>query len=195
MSNLTSETQTSDSHTGASHAGETQSCACTPASASTSAAAATGSTAQVSAGEGCLKVHVALNVNDVQRSVDFYRAFFGVEPVKQYPGYAKFDVNEPPLNLALNQHPVKEPGALNHLGVQVASSQVVKDAIQRLEAAGLVTMEEEKVDCCHALQDKVWAQDPDGYRWEVFAVLDGDTGPGAGSGARSGASAGTACCV
>lgn len=181
MSNLTSESQT----------GESQ------APTSVGPDAVGGAGPQVSAGEPCLKVHVSLNVNDVQRSVEFYRAFFGAEPVKQYPGYAKFDVAEPPLNLALNQHAVKEPSegvsALNHLGVQVASSQVVKDAIQRLEAAGLVTLEEEGVDCCHALQDKVWAQDPDGYRWEVFAVLDRDTGPGAGSSA--GASAGTACCV
>ncbi|MDY7094589.1 MAG: ArsI/CadI family heavy metal resistance metalloenzyme [Acidobacteriota bacterium] len=174
MSNLTSESQPGESQT--------------PASNSVS----TGP--QVSAGEACLKVHVSLNVNDVQRSVEFYRAFFGAEPVKQYPGYAKFDVAEPPLNLALNEHPVKEPGALNHLGVQVPSSQVVKDAIQRLEAAGLMTLEEEGVDCCHALQDKVWAQDPDGYRWEVFAVLDGDTGPACDSSASK-AAAGTACCV
>jgi catechol 2,3-dioxygenase-like lactoylglutathione lyase family enzyme len=195
MSNLTSETQTCETQTGAA-----QSCGCNSTSASnaTSAPTSTGTGPQISTGEGCLKVHVSLNVNDVQRSVDFYRAFFGVEPVKQYPGYAKFDVAEPPLNLALNQHPVKELGALNHLGVQVASSQVVKDAIQRLEAAGLVTMEEEKVDCCHALQDKVWAQDPDGYRWEVFAILDGDTGPGSGHDSSAGASkasAGIACCV
>lgn len=124
------------------------------------------------------KVHVALNVNDVERSVRFYRAMFDVAPVKWKPGYAKFDIAEPPLNLTLNYDgKINDRGALNHLGVEVASSAEVLAAKERLCQAGLATFDEINVDCCYALQDKVWVSDPDGYRWEIFTVKVGDTRP------------------
>lgn len=124
------------------------------------------------------KVHVALNVNDVERSVKFYRAMFGLAPVKRKPGYAKFAIAEPPLNLTLNHEGrVTDRGALNHLGVEVPSSAEVLAAKERLRQAGLVTFDEINVDCCYALQDKVWVTDPDGYRWEIFTVKVGDTRP------------------
>jgi catechol 2,3-dioxygenase-like lactoylglutathione lyase family enzyme len=124
------------------------------------------------------KVHVALNVTDVNRSVEFYRAAFGVEPAKWKPGYAKFDIAEPPLNLTLNyRERIEGLGALNHLGVEVASTAEVFAAKERLTKAGLVTRDELNVDCCFALQDKTWITDPDGYRWEVFTVKTRDTRP------------------
>lgn len=125
-----------------------------------------------------LKVHVALNVNDVDESVKFYRTMFGVDPIKLKPGYAKFDITEPALNLTLNyEGAVKDRGALNHLGIQVDSTAAVIEAKGRLEAAGLATFDEMNTDCCHALQDKIWVTDPNGYRWEVFVVKIGDTSP------------------
>lgn len=124
------------------------------------------------------KVHVALNVNDFDRSVQFYRAMFGLEPVKLKRGYAKFDVSEPALNLTLNYTgPVKEIGALNHLGVQVNSTEAVLQAKERLHNSGLATFDEMGTDCCYALQDKIWVTDPNGYRWEIFVVKIGDTAP------------------
>lgn len=124
------------------------------------------------------KVHVALNVRDVNRSAEFYRAMFGREPVKMKPGYAKFDVTEPPLNLTLNQDSqLKDRGALNHLGVEVGSTVDVLAARERLQQAGLATFDEMNVDCCFALQDKTWITDPDGNRWEVFTIKVGDTHP------------------
>jgi catechol 2,3-dioxygenase-like lactoylglutathione lyase family enzyme len=125
-----------------------------------------------------LKVHVALNVNDIEASVKFYRAMFGIDPVKLKPGYAKFDIAEPALNLTLNYvGEVKERGALNHLGIQVNSTDAVLEAKERLRTAGLATFDEMGTDCCHALQVKVWVIDPNGYRWEVFVVKVGDTSP------------------
>jgi catechol 2,3-dioxygenase-like lactoylglutathione lyase family enzyme len=125
-----------------------------------------------------LKVHVALNVNDVEESVRFYQAMFGAEPVKHKPGYAKFDIAEPALNLTLNKNgAVEHPGALNHLGIQVASTDEVLRAKARLEQAGLATFDEMNTDCCYALQDKVWIADPNGYRWEFFVVKVADTKP------------------
>ncbi|HEY3220647.1 MAG TPA: ArsI/CadI family heavy metal resistance metalloenzyme [Gemmatimonadales bacterium] len=125
-----------------------------------------------------MKVHVALNTPRFDESVRFYRTFLGLEPVKLKPGYAKFDVAEPGLNLTLNaSNRIDSPvaGALNHLGIQVASTEAVKEAAGRLKAEGLATFEEENTDCCYALQDKVWVTDPNGYRWEVFVVKVGDT--------------------
>jgi catechol 2,3-dioxygenase-like lactoylglutathione lyase family enzyme len=123
-----------------------------------------------------MKVHVALNTPRFDESVRFYRTFLGLEPVKLKPGYAKFDVAEPALNLTLNASQDHGAGALNHLGIQVASTAAVKEAADRLKAEGLATFEED-TDCCYALQDKVWVTDPNGYKWEVFVVKVGDTQP------------------
>ncbi|MGH7608294.1 MAG: ArsI/CadI family heavy metal resistance metalloenzyme [Gemmatimonadales bacterium] len=138
-----------------------------------------------------MKMHVALNTPRFDESVRFYRSFLGLEPVKLKPGYAKFDVPEPALNLTLNASTgIASPGALNHLGIQVASTAAVQAAAQRLAAEGLATFEEENTDCCYALQDKVWVTDPNGYRWEVFVVKVGDTQP-----AVTAASPAAACCA
>ena len=148
-----------------------------------------------------MKVHVALNTPRFDESVRFYRTFLGLEPVKLKPGYAKFDVAEPGLNLTLNaSNRIDSPvaGALNHLGIQVASTQAVKEAAGRLKAEGLATFEEENTDCCYALQDKVWVTDPNGYRWEVFVVKVGDTSTAASSTAVSPTAASPtadACCA
>jgi catechol 2,3-dioxygenase-like lactoylglutathione lyase family enzyme len=124
------------------------------------------------------KVHIALNVNDVDQSVRFYRAMFGAEPMKWKPGYAKFAIDEPALNLTLNHEgKAGDRRALNHLGIEVANTSDVIAAKERFEKAGLATFDETNVDCCYALQDKVWITDPDGYRWEIFTVKVGDTRP------------------
>ncbi|HEU4342696.1 MAG TPA: ArsI/CadI family heavy metal resistance metalloenzyme [Candidatus Binatia bacterium] len=124
------------------------------------------------------KIHVALNVSNVEQSVKFYRAMFGAEPVKWKPGYAKFDIAEPPLNLTLNYAAeINKRSTLSHLGIEVSSTSEVLAAKERLEKAGLVTRDEMNVDCCFALQDKVWITDPDGNHWEVFAIKVGDTKP------------------
>lgn len=123
-----------------------------------------------------LKTHIALNATDIAKSVTFYRAMFGVEPVKYKSDYAKFDIANPPLNLTLNQaKSVNVDIGLSHLGIQVGSTQEVKAAIQRFSEAGLDLFTEENTDCCYALQDKVWVSDPDNNKWEVFVVKVADT--------------------
>ena len=119
-----------------------------------------------------LKAHVALNVEDTEKSIDFYRVLFDLEPAKVRDGYAKFDVVVPPLNLSLNRARAKESGRLSHLGIQVASTEDVVKMRDRLTAAGLETRDEMQTNCCYALQDKTWVRDPDGNEWEVFAVLE-----------------------
>src|SRR5215471_17630641 len=119
-----------------------------------------------------LKAHLSLNVRSVEQSVAFYRKLFGVEPSKLRTCYAKFDVHHPPFNLALNEAPVTNSGALSHLGIQVASTEDVLAMKQRWADAGLVTRDEMQTNCCYAIQDKAWVQDPDGNQWEVFVVLN-----------------------
>jgi catechol 2,3-dioxygenase-like lactoylglutathione lyase family enzyme len=119
-----------------------------------------------------LKAHIAIHVQDVTKSIEFYRKLFGIEPSKVRTGYAKFDVANPPLNFTLNEGTTEERGGLSHLGIQVASTADVLAVRQQWQERGLLTRDKAKTECCYALQDKAWVQDPDGNEWEVFVVLE-----------------------
>jgi catechol 2,3-dioxygenase-like lactoylglutathione lyase family enzyme len=116
-----------------------------------------------------LKPHVSLNVSNIDASVAFYEKVFGVRVTKRRPGYAKFDLEAPSLNLSMQEAPRSGVNA-SHFGVQVASTEDVAAAWSRFKDAGLRTMTEDDTTCCYALQDKVWVEDPDGNMWEVFVV-------------------------
>ena len=116
-----------------------------------------------------LKPHVSLNVSNVEASVAFYEKAFGVPATKRRPGYAKFDLEVPALNLSMVEAPRTGVNA-SHFGIQVASTDDVVEAKSRFEAAGLHTVTETETACCYAVQDKVWVEDPDGNSWEVFVV-------------------------
>jgi catechol 2,3-dioxygenase-like lactoylglutathione lyase family enzyme len=116
-----------------------------------------------------LKPHVSLNVSNIDASVAFYEKAFGVAATKRRPGYAKFDLQVPQLNLTMQEAPRTGVNA-SHFGVQVASTEDVVEAKGRFEAEGLRTFTEEDTSCCYAVQDKVWIEDPDGNSWEVFVV-------------------------
>ena len=122
------------------------------------------------------RIHVAFAVADLGRSVAFYRTLFGQEPTKTRPGYAKFEVAEPPVNLALNAvgGATGPNNAVAHFGIQVKSTAAVEAVADRLRGASLETVTEQNVTCCYAVQNKVWATDPDGNKWEVYVVLDND---------------------
>jgi catechol 2,3-dioxygenase-like lactoylglutathione lyase family enzyme len=117
-----------------------------------------------------LKPHVSLNVSNIDSAVAFYEKAFGVSVTKRRPGYAKFDLESPSLNLSMVEAPRTGINA-SHFGIQVASTEDVKEAKTRFESAGLRTISEEQTSCCYAVQDKVWVEDPDGNSWEVFVVL------------------------
>lgn len=116
------------------------------------------------------RVQLALNVSNLDDAVAFYSKLFKTEPAKLRPGYANFAVDEPPLKLVLIEG-TGEPGTLNHLGVEVESTQAVADAQARLAGNGLATATEDEVECCFALQDKVWVDGPDAEPWEIYTVL------------------------
>jgi predicted enzyme related to lactoylglutathione lyase len=117
-----------------------------------------------------LRPHLALTVSDVERSTTFYAALFGTDPAKVRPGYAKFEVAEPALNFTLNAGQRACLGAFNHAGIQVASTDDVLAAKERLESAGLVAFDEMDTTCCYARQDKIWVTAPDGESWEIFVT-------------------------
>jgi catechol 2,3-dioxygenase-like lactoylglutathione lyase family enzyme len=116
------------------------------------------------------RVQLALNVDDLDTAIDFYSKLFATEPAKVRPGYANFAISEPPLKLVLIEG-VGEPGSLNHLGVEVESTEEVAAAQARLSADGLATATEDEVACCFAIQDKVWVDGPAGEPWEIYTVL------------------------
>jgi len=116
------------------------------------------------------RVQLAINVADIDESIAFYSRLFNAQPAKTRPGYANFQIAEPPLKLVLIQG--GEPGTLNHLGVEVAEASAVSEAADRLAAAGLITRAEENSTCCYAVQDKVWVVGPAGEKWEIYAVLN-----------------------
>lgn len=116
------------------------------------------------------RTQLALNVDDLQESVTFYSKLFGTAPAKLKPGYANFAIAEPPLKLVLLENPGKG-GTVNHLGVEVESSEKVHAEAARLTGEGLFTDEEIGTTCCFATQDKVWVTGPAGEKWEVYTVL------------------------
>jgi catechol 2,3-dioxygenase-like lactoylglutathione lyase family enzyme len=124
------------------------------------------------------RVQLALNVSDVEAAVAFYSTLFQAEPAKRRPGYANFAIADPPLKLVLLESADTTArgsgtvGALNHLGVEVGSTDEVSAATTRLAEAGLATVGEQNTTCCYAVQDKVWVNDPDGAPWEVYTVLE-----------------------
>ncbi len=117
------------------------------------------------------RVQLALNVAELDSAIDFYSQLFQTEPHKVRPGYANFEVADPPLKLVLIENP-SAAAPLNHLGVEVETTAEVASETQRFGELGLDLEIEDGVVCCHAEQDKVWVNDPSGTRWEVYTITD-----------------------
>ncbi|MFF4040290.1 ArsI/CadI family heavy metal resistance metalloenzyme [Streptomyces sp. NPDC001816] len=139
------------------------------------------------------RAQLALRVSDLEASITFYSKLFGTEPAKRREGYANFAIAEPPLKLVLIEGEPGEETRLDHLGVEVESTEQVNAATTRLKDAGLATFEENDTSCCYALQDKVWVHGPGQEPWEVYVVkADADT---FGKNADPNAAAGDDCCT
>lgn len=125
---------------------------------------------------GKYRLHVALNVSNLEQSKQFYETLFGLSPSKERPQYAKFEPLDPSVNLTLNEtgSEVILEGGASHYGIQVKSVAEVHAAIERFKSANIETITEEATTCCYAVQDKVWVADPDGHKWEIFVVLEAD---------------------
>ena len=118
-----------------------------------------------------MRLQLALNVTDLEKAVEFYSRMFGVPAHKRKPGYANFAIDDPPLKLVLFERPDAQE-RVNHLGVEVFRDADVVAATERFEAADLDHLIEGETQCCHATQNKVWATEPDGLRWEWYRITD-----------------------
>jgi catechol 2,3-dioxygenase-like lactoylglutathione lyase family enzyme len=116
------------------------------------------------------RIQLALRVADLDASIAFYSKLFGAEPAKRRPGYANFAIDEPALKLVLLEGEPSQPTVMDHLGVEVFSTDDVDAATRRLTDAGLITLTEDDTTCCYALQDKVWVRGPGNEPWEVYVV-------------------------
>lgn len=142
------------------------------------------------------KVHLHLHVSDLGKSGEFYQKFFGRAPVKEKPGYFKFLPEWAPVNLALSQGRPAGEGPVDHVGIQVGSSEIVMAHLARVKAAGLPVREEMGVNCCHANQDKFWVKDPDGVEWEVYHLnYDLESSTHRGEPARIALAKAPSCCA
>lgn len=118
------------------------------------------------------RVQLALNVDNIDEAVEFYSKLFGTEPAKRRDGYANFAIANPPLKLVLLENP-GQGGSLNHLGIEVESTDVVDAEQTRLAEAGMASIDERGTTCCYAKQDKFWVEgSPNGERWEIYTVLE-----------------------
>ena len=140
------------------------------------------------------RIQLALNVDNLDDAITFYSKLFHTGPAKRKPGYANFAIAEPPLKLVLLENPGKG-GTLNHLGVEVQSSDEVHQEIARLQGEGLFTDEEIGTTCCFATQDKVWVTGPAGEKWEVYTVLADSETFGSSPQHLDGQTEGAACCA
>ena len=120
------------------------------------------------------KFHLSLDVASLEDSVRFYSALLNAPPTKHKPGYAKFDLASPPINLAMQEKTHCCLQGLSHMGLRVQTAEEIQLIKKRLEDAGYKTLDESNTICCYALQDKFWVSDPSGYRWEVY-ILKADT--------------------
>jgi catechol 2,3-dioxygenase-like lactoylglutathione lyase family enzyme len=118
------------------------------------------------------RVQLALRVSDLEGSINFYRSLFGVQPAKRRPGYANFAIAQPPLKLVLLEGQPDQPTVMDHLGVEVHTSDEVDAASARLSELGLFTQQENDTTCCYARQDKVWVHGPGNEPWEVYTVKE-----------------------
>ncbi len=118
------------------------------------------------------RIQLSINVGDLDEAVAFYSTLLGTAPAKLRAGYANFAVEDPPLKLVLNSPGNGPAGTINHLGVEVATTDEVATATSRLAGEGLATEAEPEARCCYALQDKVWVHDPDGVPSEYYTVVE-----------------------
>ncbi|MBW4718726.1 ArsI/CadI family heavy metal resistance metalloenzyme [Saccharothrix obliqua] len=129
---------------------------------------------------GASRVHISLDVTSVEAALPFYMLLFDARPTKRRDDYVKFELEEPRLNITLNEHEEGHASS-GHYGIQVKSSGMVRETEKRLREAGFAITEETETACCYAVQTKIWVVDPDGNRWEVFVVTEAEADEGCGA--------------
>ena len=118
-----------------------------------------------------MRLQLALNVKNLDQAVDYYGRLFNATPHKRRTGYANFAIEEPPLKLVLFENP-KAAERLHHVGVELLDEARMASVQRRLSNAGLLDRVDEDTTCCHATQNKLWSDEPDGLSWEWYHITD-----------------------
>jgi catechol 2,3-dioxygenase-like lactoylglutathione lyase family enzyme len=113
-------------------------------------------------------MHVSFYVSDISKSVNFYTSFFGQEPVKVKPNYAKYILEKPSLIISFVENKERVQSNFGHVGFQVETPDELNERLTDAKKKNLVTREEVGTSCCYATQDKFWVNDPDNVQWEVY---------------------------
>jgi predicted enzyme related to lactoylglutathione lyase len=114
------------------------------------------------------RMHASLYVSNLENTIQFYKGFFGVAPEKVKSGYAKFILEEPSLVISFIENAERVQSNFGHLGFQVETKEQMLEKLEAAKLLGLVSKEEIGTACCYSIQDKFWAEDPDGVQWEVY---------------------------
>ena len=116
------------------------------------------------------RLHIHISVEDLEKSIKFYTALFGMEPTKLKEDYAQWLVDDPAVNMAISSG--RDKKGLNHLGLQVDSDEAVQELEERLQAAGVSGEKQNEAVCCYAKSNKYWVQDPESIIWENYHTMD-----------------------
>ena len=126
-----------------------------------------------------MRVHVSLDTHSISNSIEFYSALFGQPASKTRDDYANFRLEQPPIHLALQEKPSSKSEGVSHLGIELPDASTLQQWRQRLEESGVSFQVEDEAQCCYARADKLWLNDPDGYRWEIWVRTGEFEGMGA----------------
>jgi catechol 2,3-dioxygenase-like lactoylglutathione lyase family enzyme len=119
-----------------------------------------------------MNIHIGLHVGNIEKTVAFYNLFFGQEPTKLKPDYAKYELADSGLVISFDVSPGKVSPQTAHFGFRVETAEELDMHLEKAIASGIVKLKEMGTGCCYARQDKFWVVDPDGYQWEVYRVLE-----------------------
>lgn len=113
-------------------------------------------------------MHVSLYVSNLENTIAFYSRFFNKAPEKIENGYTKYILEKPSLIISFLENPERVQSNFGHLGIQVETEAELQRYRQIADDKNLISKEEIGTACCYAIQDKFWAEDPDGIQWEVY---------------------------
>ncbi len=115
------------------------------------------------------RFHLHVHVNDIAQSVDFYKQLFAAEPTRHESDYAKWMLDDPPVNFAISTR--GNATGVDHVGIQTDNAEELAQLKARAQAADISLRDQGQTSCCYARSEKYWVTDPQGLAWEHFHTL------------------------
>jgi catechol 2,3-dioxygenase-like lactoylglutathione lyase family enzyme len=113
------------------------------------------------------RLHLSLNVSDLEASIAFYSSLFAEQPSVVHEDYAKWLLEDPRVNFVIEQA-TPETAGLTHAGIQAADSAELQGLYDRMAGTDAPWTGQGRTTCCYAESDKGWTTSPDGLPWEAF---------------------------